>query len=90
MAVSSLQKQPARGPRRPFECAWRASNARLSPLLRGSLRNGGNRAAAGDADRHHRGFLEIAVGGADCLERLGGRPIERAMRVCPTRSASKT
>jgi hypothetical protein len=49
----------------------------------------GTRAAARDADRHHRGLLEIAVGGADRLERLGGRQLERVMRVWLTRSASK-
>jgi hypothetical protein len=95
MAVSSLQKQPARGPGRPFEKGRSGNPAGRSPGARNKATLAAEALFDSEAEALSRKAVELALGGSEgalrlCLDRIIAprreRPIQLA--VPPIRSAS--
>jgi hypothetical protein len=95
MAVDSLQKQPARGPGRPFEKGRSGNPAGRRPGARNKATLAAEALFDSEAEALSRKAVELALGGSEgalrlCLDRIIAprreRPIQLA--VPPIRSAS--
>jgi hypothetical protein len=95
MAVDSLQKQPARGPGRPFEKGRSGNPAGRRPGARNKATLAAEALFDSEAEALSRKAVELALGGSEgalrlCLDRIIAPRRERPIQltVPPIRSAS--